>query len=149
MDRSRSTSKDWPGARSFFLKDGGLRLNELNDWEVEGSQSLALSRVGWEGILKQLGIQFTKRSTGALMALCVFHSERTASMRFWPNGSWHCFGCGNGGDKLRFLSEYFLPRYRYDQYQVRQEIDWILMWVGMNRFDPRQLSIPFPGKSVD
>lgn len=34
---------------------------------------------------------------------CPFHSEKTASLRIYPN-SFYCFGCGTGGDVIKFVS---------------------------------------------
>lgn len=33
---------------------------------------------------------------------CPFHTEKTASLKLYPNGSWHCFGCGRGGSSIDF-----------------------------------------------
>lgn len=44
---------------------------------------------------------------GRLKALCPFHSEKTPS--FVVNRTrqtFHCFGCGKGGDAIRFVTEY-------------------------------------------
>lgn len=34
---------------------------------------------------------------------CPFHPEKTASMKIYPQ-SFHCFGCGAGGDVIDFVS---------------------------------------------
>lgn len=38
---------------------------------------------------------------------CPFHREKTPSLKLYPNGRWHCFGCGLGGDSLDFVSQLF------------------------------------------
>ena len=41
---------------------------------------------------------------GALKGLCPFHDEKTPSFNVRPNhGTFHCFGCGEGGDAIAFL----------------------------------------------
>ncbi|NBV77331.1 DNA primase [bacterium] len=44
------------------------------------------------------------RVGGALKARCPFHSERTPSFHISPDrGTYHCFGCGVGGDMFSFV----------------------------------------------
>lgn len=41
---------------------------------------------------------------------CPFHAggnERTASLKFYPNGSFHCYGCGVGGSSIDFVAQMF------------------------------------------
>ena len=47
-----------------------------------------------------------KRAGRTSKALCPFHSEKTPSFVIYPdNQSFYCFGCGKGGDVIRFIME--------------------------------------------
>ena len=37
---------------------------------------------------------------------CPFHAEKTASMKIYEKG-YKCFGCGEGGDIIKFVQKYF------------------------------------------
>jgi DNA primase len=48
-----------------------------------------------------------KRSGGSWMGLCPFHGEKSPSFSVVPARQfYHCFGCGAGGDAIRFLTEH-------------------------------------------
>jgi DNA primase len=50
-------------------------------------------------------VSLTKRGND-LVGLCPFHSEKTPSFHVHPDrGFFKCFGCGLGGDAIRFLSQ--------------------------------------------
>ncbi len=36
-------------------------------------------------------------------ARCPFHNEKTASFKIYPEGTFHCFGCGAHGDVITFV----------------------------------------------
>jgi DNA primase len=47
-----------------------------------------------------------RKSGGRLTGRCPFHEERTPSFSVNPaKGLYHCFGCGKGGDMIRFVEE--------------------------------------------
>ncbi len=44
-----------------------------------------------------------KRAGRTMKGLCPFHNEKTPSFTVYPDdGSFHCFGCGTGGDAITF-----------------------------------------------
>jgi len=53
-----------------------------------------LERIRAIPITLVLGIPDTGRRR---MVKCPFHSDRTASLALYPNGGYHCFGCGAHG----------------------------------------------------
>lgn len=36
---------------------------------------------------------------------CIFHKEKTASMKIYPNNSFYCFGCGRSGDVISVVMQ--------------------------------------------
>ncbi len=62
-------------------------------------------RVSIEEIVRA-HVTLTRAGAGSLKGLCPFHDERTASFNVRPAyGSWHCFGCGEGGDVISFVQK--------------------------------------------
>lgn len=59
-------------------------------------------------IVEVIGSYFPlKRAGSRYVALCPFHSERTPSFGVNPQRQiFHCFGCGAGGDVIRFVMQY-------------------------------------------
>lgn len=48
-----------------------------------------------------------RKAGGSLKGLCPFHDEKTPSFHVRPDRqTYHCFGCGKGGDVIGFLREY-------------------------------------------
>ena len=48
-----------------------------------------------------------KKSGGSLMGLCPFHAEKSPGFSVSPGkGLYYCFGCGAGGNAVRFLTEH-------------------------------------------
>lgn len=49
--------------------------------------------------LDKYGVAVNKKG----FAACPFHSEKTASFKIYPDGTFHCFGCGAHGDVISFV----------------------------------------------
>jgi DNA primase len=72
-----------------ILDEDVARVREATNMVAVVSEHLALKRVG-------------RRYQG----LCPFHSEKSPSFSVNPElGLYHCFGCGAGGDAIRFVRE--------------------------------------------
>ena len=54
-------------------------------------------------IAERQGIALRKRGT-RYWACCPLHADQHPSMCFYPDGSWHCFSCGAGGDSVGLLA---------------------------------------------
>lgn len=59
-------------------------------------------------IVEYIGKRVHLKKTGRnFKGLCPFHNEKTPSFIVSPEReSWHCFGCGKGGDIFTFVMEY-------------------------------------------
>ena len=67
-------------------------------------------KIEWVEILHKMGISTGKfeRRSGLLFSRCFFHSEKTPSFVFFQKtGTFKCFGCGEQGNKLRFVKLFF------------------------------------------
>src|SRR6266568_531324 len=54
-------------------------------------------------LIKSRGIALKKNGKG-YVGLCPFHTEETPSFSVNPKENlWQCFGCGTGGDSIRFV----------------------------------------------
>ena len=52
------------------------------------------------GLFKEYGLNPDRKG----FVCCPFHSEKTASMKLYPNSNtYHCFGCGANGDVFNFV----------------------------------------------
>jgi DNA primase len=51
-------------------------------------------------------VQLRNAGGGNLKGLCPFHDEKSPSLSVSPSKNlWHCFGCGEGGDVIRFVQQ--------------------------------------------
>ncbi|MFD0852972.1 CHC2 zinc finger domain-containing protein, partial [Actinomadura adrarensis] len=51
-------------------------------------------------------LQLRNAGGGNLKGLCPFHDEKSPSFNVTPSrGLWYCFGCGTGGDVIKFVQE--------------------------------------------
>ena len=50
-------------------------------------------------VAERAGLRLARRGS-RYWACCPLHGERTASLCFFPDGRWKCFGCNAGGDAV-------------------------------------------------
>ncbi|NLC98072.1 MAG: DNA primase, partial [Actinomycetales bacterium] len=66
---------------------------------------LVRERVRIDEVVEQY-VTLKNAGGGARKGLCPFHDEKTPSFTVRPTqGFYHCFGCGAGGDAIKFLRE--------------------------------------------
>lgn len=78
-----------------------------------GVKSMKMARDTVQEIKERLSIQdiispYVKltRAGRSMVGLCPFHKEKTGSFHVSPErGTWHCFGCGEGGDGFSFIEK--------------------------------------------
>ena len=64
------------------------------------------ARTDLADLISGYGIQ-VKRAGGSYKACCTFHHEKTPSFHIQPTkGFYHCFGCGESGDAIKFVMKY-------------------------------------------
>lgn len=64
------------------------------------------ARTDLSDLIAGYGIQ-VKRAGGSYKACCPFHHEKTPSFHIQPaKGLYHCFGCGESGDVIKFVMKY-------------------------------------------
>ncbi len=76
-----------------------------------------------------------KRAGKYLKGLCPFHGEKTPSFTVTPEkGLYHCFGCGRGGDLIRFVMD-------IERLPFNEALDTLARFAGIER--------PKGGRSAD
>ncbi len=62
--------------------------------------------VDLKALAQSKGIRLKKNGKG-YFGLCPFHQDKNPSLSITPSkNQWHCFGCGKGGDVIRFVELY-------------------------------------------
>ena len=57
-------------------------------------------------IISSFGVQLKRSGGSSFKGLCPFHQEKTPSFHVdVARQSYHCFGCGKGGDVFRFFMD--------------------------------------------
>lgn len=88
----------------------------------------AIKRIRKEAdILEVVGRYVTLKKSGKnYFGLCPFHSEKTASFSVTPELQiFHCFGCGQGGDVIKFIME-------IEQFTFREAVEYLGKQLGIS-----------------
>ena len=74
-----------------------------------------------------------KKNGGNFKAPCPFHSEKTASFVVSPQKQiYHCFGCGAGGDAIKFIQEYKKLSFSDACEELANELNFTLAYDNAN-----------------
>lgn len=86
-----------PGPRSTYTQTVAGRITDADKERVRDANRID-NVVGDYVALKNAG-------GGNMKGLCPFHDEKTPSFQVSPTrGTYHCFGCGQGGDVFAFIA---------------------------------------------
>ena len=73
-------------------------IPESTNEEIKGRIDLA-------DLISSYGVQ-VRRAGSSYKACCPFHHEKTPSFNIQPDrGFYHCFGCGESGDAIKFVQK--------------------------------------------
>lgn len=83
-----------------------IGLNPDPDYELvlEEYRTRVRATVSFEAVLKRLGYTFRKTAHGNLVRCCLFHAEKSPSLRFVTRaGFFYCHGCKAAGDAVELV----------------------------------------------
>ena len=92
--RAEKHPKMRPDRRNVTVKRNPSVNHSMND----AAKRDAIRAMNLREALEFYGISFNRQNA----ALCPFHKEKTASFRV-KGDFWHCFGCGETGDLIKFV----------------------------------------------
>ena len=87
-------------------------------------------------VIQELGIELIKEN-GHFKTCCPFHEEKEPSFKVDPKKQvYNCFGCGNGGDIIKFLID-------YKKIEFKDAVNYLLRRAGLEQLtiDNEQLTI--------
>jgi len=87
-------------------------------------------------VIQECGIQLIKENAH-FKACCPFHEEKEPSFKVDPKKQvYNCFGCGNGGDIIKFLID-------YKKIEFKDAVNYLLRRAGLEQLtiDNEQLTI--------
>ncbi|GAA1557566.1 DNA primase [Actinomadura kijaniata] len=87
------------------MSGGGIRLAAVAGRIRNEDIALVRERSPIDGVIGEY-LQLRSAGGGNLKGLCPFHDEKSPSFNVTPaRGLWYCFGCGVGGDVIKFVQE--------------------------------------------
>ncbi len=81
-----------------------------------------------KSLVESRGIELKKNGKG-WFGLCPFHDDTNPSLSVTPSkNEWHCFGCGAGGDVIRFVE--LFDRVFSDESVREEQLNWSCWFEG-------------------
>ena len=96
-------------------------------------------------IVKLVSGYLSLKKTGhdSFSGLCPFHTEKTPSFSVSPaKGMYYCFGCGAGGDTIRFLREVEHLEFAEAVERLAKDVGVSLRYEGDTPAERRETSRP-------
>ena len=87
-------------------------------------------------VIQECGIQLIKENAH-FKACCPFHEEKEPSFKVDPKKQvYNCFGCGNGGDIIKFIID-------YKKIEFKDAVNYLLRRAGLEQLkvDSEQLTV--------
>lgn len=78
----------------FGGKPAGENSRRITESDKDRARQYPIADL-YPGKLKKAGVR--------LLGTCPFHNEKTASFVVYPNNTYHCFGCQENGDSIKFV----------------------------------------------
>ncbi len=108
-----------------------------------------MSQESWIETCQELNIDYRIRSiSGALVSLCVFHTERTPSLFMYPSDTFMCYGCGAHED-IDTFKEQAPPAMERTVYKARadylaEDLAWRRAYSAAYKASRVEISVPLP-----
>jgi len=77
----------------------------ISDPEGARTTAINIARAKSIPIVTLYDFKQRRRAGRGFSALCPIHGDKDPSFHIYPDNSWHCFGCGKGGDSISFIME--------------------------------------------
>lgn len=93
LDKERREIRRWKSYRSIL--EGRRHTGAISESDIEAARNTDIVQV----VSQKVEL---RKTNGAYFGKCPFHNEDTASF-YIKNNFYHCFGCGESGDTIKFL----------------------------------------------
>ena len=95
-----SLAKEWEKNTSIKIFKNQKQARPKNKIDFQRAKQ----ELYCEELCQVYGVDLRQKSSGLMIGLCPFHSEKTPSFTIYlNNNSFYCFGCHKGGDSIHLL----------------------------------------------